>query len=521
MTRLANSPASTILQQTTLVGRLKHPIALLALILLTSFILNFSNNDFPLEYHADESGKTKFILGGEAYYKHPLLMIRVNQLVNLLTRFTSPQDVAVLGRTVSAVFGVLVVVGTFLFSAMIIGHYRALLVALAVAVSPIVVVHSHYLKEDIILTACCCATLYACLRLIESCTSKNTILLGICAGFAFSAKYVAVLFVPLFLLVPLLAKLENKKAVYRSIGIALAIACGLFLLINHTLLFEFAKFQSGISYEVEHVTSGHTGIAISPLEYFFCFHLLHSIVPSITWFVTVPAIFYIIVSLVGWKRTCRKDKVLVAYVLLFYFVVESSPMKSYPGYVRYVAPMIPVLCYFAFHGVLRLVRYVGKTNREGRYAAVLFCLCLLYPMYDSAMLVYYMNRDTRAELAHFLQENPGISYGEQYSKLGRETRFLASLRNKAKLPPDTKYLLASSFVYQRFLNAAKRNNPSGRIKKRARFYHALFEHTHIVFEPRHRSYAFTNPVIRVIEVPELVREGVFDSPELRLRFKSD
>ncbi len=59
---------------------------LLVGICICSFILFIANNDFPLYFHADELKKLNFVLSGEQDFKHPVLLLQLARLANLLFR---------------------------------------------------------------------------------------------------------------------------------------------------------------------------------------------------------------------------------------------------------------------------------------------------------------------------------------------------------------------------------------------------------------------------------------------------
>lgn len=493
---------------------------LLTVLLMGSFLLFYAHNHFPAYYHPDEDNKCKFILEGGSSFKHPVLMLLVGRFFNLFFGYTTEQDIVELGRTTTAGFGVLAVIGTFLFASMVIQRRQALLVALAAALTPIIAIHAHYLKEDIIMTAFTVSSAVLFIRLVRRTSVANAILLGIGCGLAFSSKYVAFVLLPILLTAPFACGIPDKKTLYKRLLVAIAVSVVTFLLVNAELFFDLDIFKEGVSFEANHMTKGHSGIVVDPVEQWFSFHLIHSIIPGLTWPLAVPALSYIIYMIVRWGRTPWEERFFLLNVAVFYFSVELSPSKPEPAFIRYVIPTIPYFCYFAYRCVAEISARIPRLQGKPLNAA-LFALLLIYPAYDSINLVAHLLDDTRKELREFTEKHPGAVLGEKYTNERGNIRYLWKLR-KRKLSPDTKYLAASSFAYERFKTGRwYKNNRVKDIPEKWRFYEKLFEAPYIEFKPEYRTYAFSNPTIRIIEIEDLKKRGAFDSKELRLRYRRE
>ena len=136
-------------------------IATLTVIAAASLALGLWNNDFPLGYHPDEVKKVGFIATGTQDFHLPILLLQLTRAANAFARLEGGQEIVELGRAVSAVAGACIVVLSFLLARQILPPLGSLLVAALTAVSPILVVHAHYLKEDMVFTACALAALLA------------------------------------------------------------------------------------------------------------------------------------------------------------------------------------------------------------------------------------------------------------------------------------------------------------------------------------------------------------------------
>ena len=60
--------------------------------------------------------------------------------------------------------------------------------------------------------------------------------------------------------------------------------------------------------------------------------------------------------------------------------------------------------------------------------------------------------------------------------------------------------MASSFRYGRFLFAERLVGQKSSVRRRARQYQSLFECPYEEIRPRHRSFAFTSPTIRIVDI---------------------
>ena len=323
-----------------------HYGALLLIILLSAF-LNTHNINFPDYYHPDELKKVGFVLSGQQDFRHPILMLQTARLLNQALGLTDPNQLIILCRIVSASCGVLLVMLTYFLSRQSLGKNFALLAALALAVSPILVIHAHYFKEDIIFTACSFFSLLCFLKFLKERTPGSNFLLGFATGLAVSAQYKGVLLILLFFVFPKAIPEINRRGYYRSLFNSLGVMGLVFLLVNHPLFMDFRNFFSGFSDEAGHVFRGHI-LNVYPFHHWFGFHLVNSLVPGMSLLVTLLALGGLACTVRQWKSAAVPDKLLLTYTLIFYFFHEISPMKAFPDYMRYMIPIAPAMIYFAY-----------------------------------------------------------------------------------------------------------------------------------------------------------------------------
>jgi hypothetical protein len=126
---------------------------------------------------------------------------------------------------------------------------------------PAVFVNAHFFKEDALLLLGCSVVLLALQTFDQLPTRSTAALLGISLGGACSTKYVGAL-----MLVPAIAMMAEKRAGWVNLVIALFCGAATFVLINAAGIFGSSSLIAGLSYELQHVTSGHTGLQFGPIS---------------------------------------------------------------------------------------------------------------------------------------------------------------------------------------------------------------------------------------------------------------
>lgn len=479
--------------------RLLTPI-LLGLLVVLSAALNLWNNDFPLGYHFDEPKKVRFILRGEQDFRHPLLMLQIVRGVNLLTGMTDPQQIAVAARSTTALAGVLIVLGMFFLARPAIGPLWALAVAGAVAVSPIIVVHAHYLKEDVLLTCGLVLSLVCSLLFRERPDVPRAIALGTAMGLCLATHYKAALFLPLpFMALPLRKMASDAVRLHRTFALtvlSVGTAAVVFLVLNLPLLYDTQTFYKGFVYEAQHALSGHD-VPIEPFPYLFGFHLLHSLLPGMT---ILPLSF----SLAGlgwvlwhWPRAEFRHRLLVLYVAIFYLVPEASPLKPYPNIERYMIPVVPVLLYFAGLAFQRL-----SLSPQTQWPLLILgtLVLIVLPLWDTLLLVHYLNRDTRAAALARVAATGLPAIYERHSSDHWDVETAADLNLHGLRKQGVGLVVTSAFQYERYFRGVTLSGVREDASRRHQGYVVLFQNPYTEIRPSHRSFAFSNPVIRIVDI---------------------
>lgn len=194
----------------------KVMILLFALIILAALTLRLVGITFglPLQLHPDEWSQVdtaQRMLGGDLnphFFRYPSLTI--NQLFVIDGSLKLAADAArrrlttdtfyLVGRLVTAAYGVFAVAAVFWLGKLVGGRAVGLIAALVMAISAEPIVQSHYATVDMVLT--CWITLSLAFGIWACSRNRSFVPAGIAAGLAIGTKYTGVLLLPsLFVLV--------------------------------------------------------------------------------------------------------------------------------------------------------------------------------------------------------------------------------------------------------------------------------------------------------------------------------
>jgi len=487
----------------------------LSAVLILSACLYLWNNNFPIGYHGDEGKKLRFALTNTQDFQHPLLLLQAIRAVNGFLNL-EPAGVALLGRILSALYAVLLVAFFYLLMRDFLPFPYDLLSTLGLGTSPILVVHAHYIKEDVLLTMLCVLSLFGLFRFLKQPSRANAALLGLFTGLALSAHYKAILLVGLYAAVPVIARDYSGKFL-RRLFLAAAVAAGVFVVIDYPLISEFGTFQQGFFREVRHASRGHV-LRVYPLEHWFGFHLIYSIIPGMTAAATLVAIGSLAYFLMR-RQLSLQEKILVLYLLLFHAVIELSPLKPAPGFIRYVLPEIPVLIYFAFKG-LHALDAASPFRGAKVIARGLVAVAIAVPLESAVRLDYYFNRDTRAQAGRYIAEQRRRAVFEWYGGARAQVMSVAEIDVDAARQKGVAFLVASSFQYDRYFYGATLKDQPPDVYRLAAAYEKLFSYPYVEFAPAYQSFAFSNPTVRVVDIRK-PRDAGAEQPAAGIPEKTD
>lgn len=467
-------------------------------------LLFCQNNGFPLGVQPDEPKKVEFILSGRQDFMHPILMLQVSRFANLFAGFTAPQDVAVLGRTMTAVFGGLFVAAVFLLVLRSLSSVvLALAAAASLAVAPLTFVHAQILKEDVYLAAMTLPALLLLIRLAERPTAANAALFGLLAGLAASAKHVGILVPLLALPVPFVCALPDRRAYWRAAPFAFATAAAVYAAVNFPALLAFETSYAGLRYEVGHVAGGHGGVFVSPLRTYFVHYVRDGFIKGLGPFLALTGVAGMILAATRWRTLGTGLRVPLLFAGIWYFAHELAPMK--PGVSRYMVPAAPMVVLFAGY-LVREALERRHAARSSAFAGAALVLMVLFPARITAATAAMSQPDTRAAAESFAAALGGKGFfdgaGRPAFQLAMAERDGGTAARRPEANPGNSlaplagwdYLITAN-VTGTFVTADQPLLAASR-----RFYGDLYRHAYVEVSHLVREYEFRNRRYRIVDL---------------------
>ncbi|MGH7215558.1 MAG: ArnT family glycosyltransferase, partial [Tepidisphaeraceae bacterium] len=451
-------------------------------------------------YHADEPTKVEAVRKGRPNFRHPALLVQAARVpVAVLGLGDDPQGITRAGRFVSAVAGAMLAGLAYVLARQAsAGRGWAALAGLAVATSPIVVVHAHYFKEDVVFAAMTFLAL-ACLGpFVRKPDDPRVWALGIATGLALSSKYAAAVLLPVYAVVLLVNRPRGARAaLFGRLGWALLIALGVFLLINYPALLRIKRFWAGLAYETVHAVTGHGSVSVGPLEYWLGFHLRFSLIDGMTLAVAFVGVASLLVLATRFRALSPSIQGLVLFTVIYYLATELSPMKTFPAYVRYMVPVAAALIVCACVAA-------DRSARAWRPAVFVIAPGLVaafaWAALDAGRLVYHLDRDTRATARQWVLDRGLNVKGDHYSGVDWRAWSLPRLDPATERATGVDAFVGSSFMYDRVYFAMRLSDLGEEVRGTHAQYEKLFRLPYVEFRPAYRTFAFSNPVIRVIDL---------------------
>jgi hypothetical protein len=217
----------------------------------------------------------------------------------------------------------------------------------------------------------------------------------------------------------------------------------------------------------------------------------------------------ILVGIVTWRKASTSVRLLTFILFLFYFIPEASPTKPAPDDIRYMLPVHVLLLQFVGHSIAFCWRsFAGLTGLTVKMATLfVFLLSLLSVGDDTIRLVANLESDTRSFALMHVQEKFShqkvlwgrLSGGKQLT-LGRRFEVEDLIMYEAD------FVVLSSFHYERYREASNWPGQDESVYAQARVFAKIFTMPYIEISPKHRSFAFSNPTIRIVDVRSLRRK---------------
>lgn len=481
--------------------------AILALAISIRFYgINFG---LPSNYHPDEVPKVNAIERmtqsgtlNPDYFLHPSFLLYstygMSNLFGILGVDMPVRDRTFLaGRTVSFVAGSLSILLLYLIGKRLFSKPIGLLGALLLAVSPLHVTCSRYLKEDSLLTFFILLTTLTVISSVQDKRPKLMLLAGFLAGMTAGTKYSGMLIGATVFAAPWYASrklIPDLTYLLWSVAGLLLMPLG-FLATTPYALLNSAKFLKDFGSESKHMSTGHTQ-SIDAWSQLWMYHFSRSIIPGMH--LVVSALAVAGMALLLWKRRVE-GLIVVGLALLFYLPAEFVKAKPAPQPERYILPCVPFLALCAS------AIFYELTRKSPRYIVACCALLLvLLPGIRTWKLASEVKNDTRDQMAVWMNQHlaPGstvmIDWKPYAPKLSPE-RYNIEYVHRANIIPNldiknlktsgADYLILSSLFYDRYLSQPE-SEPH--LRQRIR---EVFQRVPIVkdFKPENGTYGFHNP----------------------------
>jgi hypothetical protein len=477
-------------------SRLSAGIVLLAL----SLGLNLWGLDFPLGLHPDEPRKVRFIASGEQNFKHPLLMLQLGRLITAPGSNLSAQTIALRGRAISAVALTLAALVFWRVARRCLAEPFAYLAALTWSVTPIVVVHAHYLKEDALLTLGCWLSILAFLGFWNRPNAHRALLWGACCGLASAAHYKGFLLALVFALVLASDRRRDLPRFGVLVGLGALSWILVFGCINYEIVPEAARALAGVLFEAKHIVRGH-GFPVGPAQGVLLFHSRYSLPDGTSALIAVAGYVGLIWYAASWRCLQTAARAVLLFFLVFHSGIELTPLKAFPDFGRYALPQSAVVVLAAAFLIQRLLA-LAPTGAPWRsvLGAVLAAVFVLPPLVDSARLDQNLKSDTRLRVDEVLRRvgarNPVV---DLYATRTHVKPFQPVRASREQLVAEGHdFAVLSNFSFDRYLFAEQLCCLEPTVYDQAARYRGLLALGGDQIRPRHRSYAFSNPTIRVV-----------------------
>ncbi len=414
-------------------------------------------------FHPDEEVKSKVIIGmferdsfNPKYFNHPSFLLyattfsyAIGKRLGVLPDWALDDQIIISGRMVSALAGTLSVIILYFIAIRFMSGKAALLVALLLAVVPIHVSISRYVKEDCLLTLWILCCVLSSLRFGEKPTLARALSAGVMAGLAFTTKYTGILAFPLIAIGLWIAwKKVNLSRIAASISLYSVSCAATFFLFSPFIILNYREFRRDLAMESHQVASGgHIG-AFDSWGHWWS----HALGTSLLGGITLPLLF---ICLIGIGVAIRKGPPLCWMIpllfLYFYIPAEYVPGKN----ARYVLPCLPFLLLGA--------GLVVDSARSKKLALLVSSISVLLPLSKTLFLNFNIHPDNRERMVEWMTQNlsdrpsvlvPFKAYGAILPEVNFRTispkngasRF-ASLSEAELKQKGVQYILLSSFLY--------------------------------------------------------------------------
>lgn len=500
--------------------RLRSPLILPALLFCLALAIRVWGLSFGLPYFfsADEISKRDAALHlAETNFVHrnsqPSFLYNSLYLVFSAARLLNPQLTTVqyhyLGRLWMAVLGALTVVVLYRLGSLW-DRRIGLLAGLLLAIVPLHTATSRYIKEDTPLTLMTTVTVLLIVLYLRRPSRPALSAAALFAGVSFSTKYSGLLMaIPLALAFAVSAWQArwDARAILIDLGAAILAFWAGFFLVSPIYLWNPGQLVSGFLGQWDYSAKGHhDGIATDAWSQFWTYYIRAGLIPGMTW----PVFALSVAGLVLMARS-RDGWLVTATAVWLYLVFEHGRAKPYPFSVRYVLPIVPLLCLSAADALVKVAAFLRQKLPLRTVYAICGLLFVLPPLVKSALIADEALHDTRTVAGTWMEQaipsgsnivvtatEPYLPASQYWNSVWRAylaERIPELLSDRGAGPPL--YFVLSSFSYQRYFD-----DPQA-VPQWTRFYRRIIGEFQLVkeFRPRWLTYGFHSPVIRIYQPP--------------------
>lgn len=261
-----------------------------------------------------------------------LAWLRLTGIVHSVLAFralyvTDPTAFLVTGRLVGVCFSLGTIAVLYAIGRRLGGRSGGIVAAGLLALNPVHVSQSVVVETDVPLTFFVTLAMLAALRILEAPDRRTSILAGIAAGLAASAKYPGAL-----AMLPVFAAQLATRGARRHIAATIGAAAAAFVLTSPFVLLDARSFWRDLATEREHMRAGHFGLEAAPAWSWYGAAIVRRL---LGW----PAALLALVAL-AWNGVVRRRRwalVLAAFIVPFVAVIGSWSMRG----DRYALPLVP------------------------------------------------------------------------------------------------------------------------------------------------------------------------------------
>ena len=481
---------------------------------LRFYALNFG---LPHNYHPDEIPKVNAVMRmyqqgslDPDYFLHPSLLLYSTYFSNYLFHLFGAegdfqQTAFLAGRTVSAIAGSLSVFLVYLTAKEVFQKRTALLASCLLAVAPIHITCSRYLKEDSLLVFFILLTTYFSLLALRKNSIRFLCLAGLTAGLSASTKYSGALSCSILVFIPWMksGKLLPDRKLFIGLCIASLFSVAGFLAATPYSILNSAKFLKDVGYESRHMSKGHT-TAVDAWSQYWMYHLSRSILLGTGLLLIIAGMFK---TGIIFGRKNLKELFLVALLFMFYLSAEYVKSKPAPQPERYILPCIPFLVIIA----AALFEDFNAVVKKRIFHYVCIFILAFSPLKRSLELASELKYDTRVQMSDWINQNipagakfltdrrayaPLLDNAKYTSQQLSGSNILQDLDVKRLRKMEFDYLIISSLFYGRYFTEP---NVEPITRQRIRDLSKYFQEVKVI-ESAHGSYGFHNPKLILLSL---------------------